>query len=57
MTTDSDDIEGLLVLGELDFEPTEEKVSKVIDALAYGKASDEDGLSPEFIKCNFTETT
>lgn len=47
-----DDIEGLLVLGELDSEPTEEKLSKVIDALAYGKASDEDVLSPEFIKCN-----
>lgn len=47
-----DDIEGLLVLRELDSELTEKKLSKVIDALAYGKASDKDGLSPEFIKCN-----
>lgn len=46
-----DDIECLPVLEELDSNPTEEEHSKVIDALACGKALGEDGIPPEILKC------
>ena len=44
-------IEDLLVLEEMDAEPTIEELSKAIDALSSGKAPGEDGIPPEIIKC------
>lgn len=44
-----DVIEGLLVLEELDSEPTKEELSRSINAC--GKAPDEDSIPPEIIKC------
>ena len=46
-----DTIEELPVLEELDSEPTMEKLSKAIDALACGRAPGADSIPPEIIKC------
>ncbi|XP_076436204.1 uncharacterized protein LOC143275811 [Babylonia areolata] len=40
----------LLVMEELDIQPSEEELSKAIDSLACGKAPGKDGIPPEVIK-------
>uniref|UniRef100_A0A0L8FQG2 Endonuclease/exonuclease/phosphatase domain-containing protein n=1 Tax=Octopus bimaculoides TaxID=37653 RepID=A0A0L8FQG2_OCTBM len=46
-----DAIESMLVIEELDVEPTMYELSKVIDSLAAGKAPGSDSIPPDLIKC------
>ncbi|XP_069191971.1 uncharacterized protein [Procambarus clarkii] len=46
-----DAIECLPILEEFDLEPTVEAVEKAVASLSSGKASGDDGISPEVLKC------
>lgn len=50
MSDSLDAIECLLVMEELDTEPTVEQHGKAIDGLAVGKASGSDGISPDLTR-------